>query len=180
MARSSSIVLLTPLQSVTIHGWLYPKRTLSWDDIVANDSITVKKLAVDANISQESLKLIQPDIYEWIHKKYVSYDDVPYMTGFPLNPITHLNGDISTLVQHRYSPQVLSAVGLDYGKLQMNHLNVRWMKMLNFTLREWMTLGMTVQDVASLSNSDIAEVFGAKKEAILMGMGMAESFRNPT
>lgn len=38
------ILVLTPLQSVSIHGWMRPKRTLTWKDIVENDSITPKSL----------------------------------------------------------------------------------------------------------------------------------------
>lgn len=171
-----NIVLLTPIQSVTIHGWFNPKRTISWEDILSDSSITVKRLVVDAKLSQESLKKIQPDIFEWINKKYVSYGDVPHMTGFPLNPISHLHGDISTLVTHRYSAQTLSAVGLTYKKLQSHHLNAKWMKLMNFTLKEWMCLGMNLSDINCMSEGEVVEIFGTCKATITLGIGMAESF----
>jgi hypothetical protein len=60
------------------------------------------------SIKPECLLQIQPDIRAWIDQKYVSYEDVPYMTSFPLNPIEHLNGDISTLVTQQYSCRSLS------------------------------------------------------------------------
>lgn len=44
----ASVVLLTPLQSVTLHGWMNPKRTLTWADVVGNPRITVRRIVVDA------------------------------------------------------------------------------------------------------------------------------------
>jgi hypothetical protein len=74
MQKPLGVLLLEPIQSVTLHGWLSPKRTLVWEDVVRNDRITVERMVVDARIPQEDLRRLQPDIREWIEKKYVSYE----------------------------------------------------------------------------------------------------------
>lgn len=172
-----SVILLNPLQSIKIHGWWNPKRTLSWDDIVSDDSLDVVRLVEE--VGEDSLKVIQPDIYEWINKKYVSYEEVPYMTCFPLDPIVHLNGDISTLVTYKYRPEVLGAIGMTYTLMKDSyHLNPKWMAMLDFTLSEWLSLGMSLNDVERMSEKDSMEVFGTCLSGVKLSIGMGESFPN--
>ena len=122
--------------------------------------------------SQTQLKTLQPDVYEWIHKKYVSFEDVPYMTGFPLDPIIHLHGDVSSLVQHRYPCDLLRSLGYTYEWLKdVKHMNREWMKMFNFTVREWMSLGLTMQHVRDgMTEADTKHIFGATKEALFINM----------
>lgn len=171
-----TFLVLTPLQSIRIHGWLNPKRILTWDDVVKSDNITVQKLVESAGFTQAMLVELQPDIHEWITHKYVSYDDVPYMVGFPLDPITHLHGDISTLVTYNYGCHVLLKIGLTFRRLKQLHIDARWMKMLNMTLREWVTLGLTIADVNAMTDGDVLDVFGACKTTVNLSVGMSESF----
>jgi hypothetical protein len=114
--NNGAMILLNPLQSIKIHGWLNPKRTLCWEDVLRYDELTVMNLVDDGMLRREDLKLIQPNIYEWIEKKYVSYEDVPYMTCFPLDPIIHLHGDISTLATYKYSFEVMQEIGMNFSR----------------------------------------------------------------
>lgn len=122
-AVASTVILqLTPSQSCRVHGWTNPRRTLTWDDVVRNPGITVRKCVEEVpalkflscvldmqqclthsfflrkGIPVEDLHEMQPDIGEWIRKKQVSFPDVRLMTLWPLHPIEHLKGDISDLV----------------------------------------------------------------------------------
>lgn len=198
-----TVLVLTPLQSVTLHGWLSPKRTLTWGDVVANDRITPKRLLVDAGIPPDDIRRLQPDVYEWIEKKYVSYEDVPYMAMFPLDPLEHLHGDVSTLVTHRYPCWLLRDIGINYRRLRdRHHMDARWMAMLGLSIqascaqptqntcvvawisdtvptlfrmeKEWATLGMTVRDVQAMHESEVREVFGVTKEAACIGIGVGQ------
>lgn len=114
--NNGAMILLNPLQSIKIHGWLNPKRTLCWEDVLRYDELTVMNLVDDGMLRREDLKLIQPNIYEWIEKKYVTYEDVPYMTCFPLDPIIHLHGDISTLATYKYSFEVMQEIGMNFSR----------------------------------------------------------------
>lgn len=135
--------------------------------------------ALHASLSQDTLVTLQPSVSEWVEKKYVSYEDVAYMTIFPLDPITHLGGDISTLVAYRYPCKVLSAAGLTYGRMRHDDrlgMDAKWMKLMNLTLREWISLGMTGRDVAQMADRDVVEVFGETRATVMMRIGVSESF----
>lgn len=192
------VIVLTPVQSVTIHGWMSPKRTLSWPDIVANDAITIQRIVRDAGVSPEDVRRIQPDVREWVNRKYVSYEvtagrarsaapkrmalaaqapppapatasrgwgnssltppaqDVPYMTMYPLDPLDHLHGDVSTLVTQRYPCWMLREIGITYQRLRdRHHLDAKWMKMMGLSLSEWASLGMTVRDVQAMQEAEV-------------------------
>lgn len=170
----AAMVMLSANESVLLHGWWNPKRTLSWDDVVSSDRITVKMLVRDAKFTQQRLKSLQPDIYEWIHRKYVSFGEVPFMTGFPLDPIRHLNGDLSTLVAQRYPCDLLLDLGYTYRWLrQAQRMDSKWMKLLCFTPWEWTQLGMTEKDVEKdFSEEDAWVVFGTSKAALAIRMGV--------
>lgn len=167
------VVYLTPSQSVCIHGWLNPKRTLCWNDVCKSPWIDVKLLA-RAGISQDDMAGVQPDILEWISEKGVSFDDVPLMTRFPLHPIRHLGGDISSLVEHRYSSRTLSDIGFTFGSLTIElGMRPQWMKMLSFTTTEWIRMGMTRADVDCMAPDDVRLVFGVHKERLAMAFANA-------
>lgn len=160
---------------MAIHGWLSPRRTLSWDDVLASDHLTPEFLVCKARFTQQRLMSLQPDIYEWIHKKYVGLDDVPFMTGFPLDPIRHLNGDISTLITQRYPCELLQDLGYTYRWLrESQRMDSKWMSLLGFSIKQWVSqLGMTVEDVKrDMSDADAWEVFGITRDAVLMSMGL--------
>jgi hypothetical protein len=58
------------------------------------------------------------------------------------------------------------------------HLNPRWMSMMDLTLKEWIQLGMTTNDINNMSDDETREVFGGCKSVIKLSIGMTESFLN--
>lgn len=187
-------IQLTPVQSVTIHGWSYPKRTLTWNDVCTCKWIDVKLLA-GTGISQEvscsppslfplqqterwhrcvmaaqtlqDMQTIQPDVHEWISRKGVSFSDVPLMTRFPLHPVLHLGGDISCLVEHKYSSKTLLDIGFTFMSLKDDlGMQPSWMKMMSFTAPEWRSLGMTRADMECMSPQDVWLIFGVCKDEL--------------
>jgi hypothetical protein len=127
------------------------------------------------------------------------------MTIFPLDPLEHLHGDLSTLVEYQYPCQVLAALGLTYARLHGKYcMDATWMGLMNLTLREWTSLGMTVRDVNAMAEviplhfccpaisrkkttepddlpiqADAIHVFGATRSAVAMRIGANESFGPP-
>lgn len=168
-------IQLTPTQSVSLHGWLKPRKVLTWADVVENEGITVQKMTA-FKINQAQMKLLQPDIHEWINRKGVGYAEVPYMFEFPLHPISHLHGDLSTLLEYRYGARLLKRLGLGYQEMRCIGMNAAWMKMFRFSIQEWITLGLTTADVrADMSEEDTLEVFGKTREAVMLSIGLANS-----
>lgn len=165
---------LTDGQSVRVHGWLKPKRTLTWEDIAAVPRMTVPFLAMQG-IAPKDIRTLQPDIMRWIHERRVSFEDVPYMTDWPLHPITHLGGDISTLVRFGYPPELLLKLGLDFRMLTSLGLNTQWMKLFDFSLKDWVGLGMTERDTDGMSDNDIRGLFGTDRQSLALCIAMAQN-----
>lgn len=113
------IIPLNSTQAIKIHGWMNPKCILSWEHITTSKGkITAKKCLLDAMIPAAQLKKVQPDPKKWVEYDLVDFTDVPHMIQWPLCPIRHLGGDISTLIQYGYEPEVLQEIGIDYDFLK--------------------------------------------------------------
>jgi hypothetical protein len=95
--------------------------------------------------------LIQPDILEWVRVKHVGFRDVPSMTMFPLHPIKHLHGNISSIVEYGYSTDVLLQLGITYLDLRVIHMDDHWMKAMNLPVKDWKQLGMSVDDLPEIT-----------------------------
>ena len=138
---------LTPVQSVTIHGWFTPKRMLSWKDICANKDITTA-LCSSCGINDELLYVIQPCLQKWVEIHGVSFQDVRYMTKWPLHPFQDLHGYIPDLIEHRYEASLLHKLGINYQELLDENMTIEWMKMFKYSAKEWALLEFDVQDAA--------------------------------
>lgn len=137
---SECCIPLTAVQSVTLHGWLTPKRMLTWKDVCANKSIT-PELCNSCGVDSELLYQVQPNVQSWIAERGVSFKDVRYMTRWPLHPFTHLDGYISDLVENHYEASLLHKLDIDYELLIDRNMTIEWMKMLKYSEREWALLG---------------------------------------
>ena len=62
MKKALPHIPLTPGQSVTIHGWMRPKDTLCWTDVLANGRLSMDFLHTKTKITKELLHRMQPDI----------------------------------------------------------------------------------------------------------------------
>ena len=177
MPRKTTI-RLRPAQSVAFHGWMNPRQGLCWEDIQYNQHLTVSRL-LRFGLTQANLIQLQPDVYECIQHKYVGFEDVPLMSEFPLHPITHLHGDVSTLVQYRYNCKLLQKLNLGYKQLRVIGMNSAWMKMLNFSFKEWMDLGLTIEDInAHMTDDEVMEVFGTCRTSMALTIGLAKSLED--
>jgi hypothetical protein len=133
-------VILTAPQSIIIHGWYNPKRMLSWKDFVEN-KISVK-LCSTCGVDGSVLYAIQPSLKMWIETCDVSFKDVEYMTNWPLHPFNDLGGHIPDLIEHKYSAKLLRTLGINHSVLLGKKMTVEWMKMFNFSEREWALLSL--------------------------------------
>jgi hypothetical protein len=144
---SEGAIPLTAVQIVTIHGWFTPKRMLSWKDICVDDNITTK-LCSSCGIDDELLYVIQPSLQKWIEVRGVTFKDVIYMTKWPLHPFRDLNGYISDLIENHYEAPLLHKLGINYQVLMERNMTIDWMKMFNYTVKEWTLLGFGVHDAS--------------------------------
>lgn len=178
MSTSKYFIPLTPVQSVKVHGWWNPKRTLCWEDITKSDWITVELLR-ENNISQSQLMSMQPDVYKWIQCNKASFQQVPYMVDFPLHPIMHLHGDISTLIQYEYPPATLKKIGIDYDYLcSVLKITPQWMAMFRFTVSDWIYLGLTKENIDAMNDQEVQSAFGLCKTSLSLSVDLYSSVSN--
>ena len=137
---SEGVVSLTPIQSITIHGWFTPKRMLSWKDLCADATITTE-LCSSCGIGDELLYVMQPCLQKWIEVRGATFKDVRYMTKWPLHPFDDLHGYIPDLISNRYKAPLLHKIGIDYQRLLDKNMTIDWMKMFNYSTSDWALLG---------------------------------------
>jgi hypothetical protein len=157
-------VFLTPLQSITIHGWTNPKRILTWKDMCENKEITLELCSM-CGVGDEKLQILQPSLSCWIEERGVSFKDVKYMTKWPLHPLKDLNGYIPDLIANNYEASLLHKLGIDYKVLVSMNMTIEWMKMFKFSEKEWVLLGFNPE---SMSERDLGIVFGMDRTKLRM------------
>jgi hypothetical protein len=112
---------------------------LCWKDFCLHEHIT-PKLCSSCGIDSTVLHTIQPSLRLWIDTCKLSFQDVPYMTAWPLHPFRDLGGYIPDLIANSYDAPLLRKLGIDYSYLMRENMTIEWMKMFNFSGREWSSL----------------------------------------
>lgn len=167
----SQPILLTPRQSCFIFGWFdQPRSTLDWNDVIAstlNDNLktlTWRLLrSADCGITQQNLKLMQPDAQQWITRGLVTTNDVPDLLIFPVNPMRDLKIDLAELWSMMSNLDLTSRnlceMGVSYKELVNKGLTSELMYYFNFTLAEWKALGMQSTDIREFSDETCTQLF---------------------
>jgi hypothetical protein len=168
-------IQLEPLQSCILHGWANPRRTLSWEDVCKNKGITIQK-CMDAGLSLEDVRSLQPDPKMWVRHKGVSLSDVELMVAWPLHPINDLEGNISDLVALHYQPHVHRALGITYSYLRtVLGMDDEWMRMMQYTPLQWAEMDFTKQDAVDMGRRRIYNVFGMDYDCLILTMASCPS-----
>ena len=161
-------ILLAPLQSCQIHGWLNPKRTLDWDDMCHKSGITLRK-CMQSGVSATQLKSLQPDVQMWIRHKGVTLSDVPAMLEWPLHPVYDLQANVSDLATMHYSPTVMARLGITYDFLRnIMGMDDDWMRVLRYSPREWAQMGFTREDAMEMGVQRVQWVFSMDYDALVL------------
>ena len=112
MSKAAMRIPLTPGQAVTVHGWLRPKDTLSWTDVLANPQLTMSYLHSSVNIPKELLHRMQPDIMAWVRAGRVSVEDGPsFLSIWAAHPIRDLKADLADIAAFKWSAKTMRAAG---------------------------------------------------------------------
>ena len=151
---------LTAGQSVTIHGWLTPKETLSWNDVLADETLTFSFLHGHARISKELLHRLQPDIAAWVSAKRVELHDTPHLTPWGAHPIRDLKADLGDMAELGWSALGMRQAGVTYADLVEIGMTPVSMQLFGYTLYDWSTLGFSESDAARLSAPELGRLFG--------------------
>ena len=150
---------ITAGQGLWIHGLWQPKRTLSWNNVLSNDSLTFRYLHFDLNIAKELLHKMQPDISQWVKAGRVGLPDAFLLTPWSAHPIKDLKADLGDVIHMKWSAFELQQLGVTYSDLLEAGLTHETMGLFGFTLYDWSLLGFKEADANALTEASLSRLF---------------------
>lgn len=162
---------LTPGQSCYLHGWLNPKTTLSWSDILKNPSMTLQNLT-SAGLSLTDLHAVQPEVSEWVRAGRVTLADCPSMADkWGANPIRDFQADLGDIAGFKWSAESMMKMGVGYKELVDIGLTPASMVVFtHVTLHGWSTMGFTRSDAAQIQEPMLIALFCMPKQEVLRSL----------
>jgi hypothetical protein len=159
-------IRLEPEQSLALYGWWAPKRTLTWRDVIACPSITLKT-CVGAGVPVDRLHRMQTDIREWIKHGKATVDECELMKPWRPDPFTDLGcQSLGDLIVYRYAiePQLLIDAGVTFDALRSQRgLTPELMIMLKYSVDDWIRLGLTADFLDVIGTEHWPKLFGTLK-----------------
>ena len=163
--KVASLVIITPVQGMLIHGWFNTRRTVSWVDVVDKQHLDVSKL-LQIGLSVQELQHMQPDQNIWVQSGKAHADNVAVLTSWPLHPIDHLKMDIVDFIMQKYPSSVLQELGLTYDyMIDRLGMNFGTLALFGYKWKEWVDLGFTKAHVEFLTHKQISSLFEIPNEA---------------
>jgi hypothetical protein len=166
LAHIEMKITITPGQAVTIHGWMRARESLTWGDILANDSLTFSKL-LELRINEHSLHVLQPDLDAWVRASRVTLEDTPRLTLWGIHPIRDLKADLADIVGMRWSAETLAKVGVTYHDLTDAGLTPETMVLFNLTLTGWAHIGLKRNHLENAPPHTLYRLFNMSKLDVL-------------
>lgn len=168
-------ILVTPRQSIAIFGlWDQPRKVLEWQDITSRN-LTWRTLRDSIGLEAAQLKRIQPDPIEWVHRASITLQDLPDMVCFPVNPFVHLHADLAEVWSMRWPAETLLQFDVTFEQLREKGMNAQVMQHFNFTMGQWMGLGLRSHHVEVMDAEVARRCFDTNKEEV---MEMTTNYRS--
>lgn len=151
---------LTPGQSCYLHGWMTPKETLSWEDVLATPTMTFQNL-LSAGIPHSALHQLQPDASAWARSGRATLADCPAMVDlWGVHPVRDFEVDLGGILDQRWSAELMQRMGVTYKDMVQLGLTPTSMSLFNhITLRGWSLLGLCRADVARVPEAALSRLF---------------------
>lgn len=174
--RKACGIVLTARQSISIFGlWDQPRQVLEWQDITARN-MTWRMLRDSIGLEAEQLKRMQPDPVEWVHRASITLQDLPDMACFPVNPFLHLHADLAEVWTMRWSADTLKQFNVTFEQLRDKGMNAQVMQHFNFTLGQWMGLGLRQPHVEVMDAAIVKRCFDMHKDEVMEICGNYKSY----
>ena len=155
-------------QSLMLYGFLRPKRTLTWRDVLENRGITLSA-CVQVGLPSERLYRMQPDIKEWIRYERATVNDCAHMGPWRPHPFRDLGcKSIGELILYRDAmpPKLLIDASVTVQDLRARHgLTPDIMIMLRYSIDDWIALGMDEDTIVQIDDTQWPRLFGGVTRA---------------
>lgn len=161
---------LTAGQAVFLHGWLTPKRSLTWADVQSCPAMTLDNL-LDARIPLAALHQLQPDPSAWVRAGRATLVDCPTMAPWGAHPVRDFGAELADLVELRWPVELMLDVGLTYHDLVEIGLSFSNMRLFSWIrLLGWAQLGLRRADVKDVPEPVLVRLFGLPKLDVLRSL----------
>lgn len=158
-------------QALYLHGWMAPKRTLSWADVMDNPSFTLSHLADNASIPLDALHRLQPDATAWIRHGRAALADCPRMELWAAHPVRDFKADLGDIIGLRWPPELMARMGLTYADLVDAGLTAASMGLFtNLTLLGWAQLGFSRDAASAIPEPALVRLFCMSKQDVLRSL----------
>ena len=160
---------LTPGQAVTIHGWIRARQSLTWADVLAQESLTFAKL-ISFNLSEQDLYILQPDLQAWVRPGKAALADCPKMRAWDAHPIRDFKADLADLVGMHWPHEALTRMGVAFDDLLGLGLTAETMNLFGYTLMMWASLGFRRSHAETATPSTLIRLFGMTRQDVLASL----------
>jgi len=162
---------LTAGQGCYLHGWMAPKQTLSWQDVVSTPTLTLTKL-LSANLSPGALHQLQPDASAWLRAGRMTFSECPLMVDpWGAHPVRDFRADLGDVIAQRWSADAMARMGLAYADLVDLGLTPDSMALFTtLTLVGWAQIGLSRAAAAAIPEGALARLFGMAKQDVLRSL----------
>lgn len=160
---------LTPGQAVTIHGWWRARESLTWADVLSNESLTFGAL-LGFRLREQDLYLLQPDLQAWIRSGRAALPDCARMRLWDAHPIRDFKADLADLIAVRWPHEALARMGVTYDELLEIGLTAETMNLFSFTLLMWANLGFGRRHAESVPPNTLFRLFSMSKGDVLASL----------
>ena len=161
-------IILSPGQAVTIHGWMNPKETLTWNDVIGNERLSIRFLIGTAKIPKELLHKVQPDLVAWLKAGRVTLPEThDLLSVWTAHPIKDLKADFGDIVALKWSAQTMRRAGMTYQDLRECGMTNDTMGLFAYTLYDWSTMGFSRSDAEGIPAAHLGRLFGMVKADVI-------------
>ena len=154
---------------MSIHGWWNARQSLTWGDVLSDETLSLVKL-LSFNIKEQELYILQPDLQAWVRHSRASLTDCPKMRSWDAHPIRDFKADLADLVGTRWSHEALSRMGVSYDDLLQLGLTPETMNLFGFTLMMWSSMGFRRSHADPIPANTLFRLFNMSKQDILASL----------
>lgn len=164
-------VKITPGQGLYLFGFFGIKESLTWNDILQDESLTFDRL-LSANLTPQQLYNIQPDTMAWVQSKKALLHNCPAMVNFwNAQAIADFKADLGEIILMKWPIDTMIRVGVNYDTLLDIGLTPENMVLMSHvTLLGWSQLGFSLEHAKGIQEATLLRLFGLSKSDVLRSL----------
>jgi hypothetical protein len=164
----AGVIDLTAGQAIAIFGWKKPLRVLNWKIVFDRDDLTFKKLFFEIGLNERQLLKLQSDKGMWVSYKRLELSDILLVPLWKLHVTKDFHAHITNIAMLNLSHEFLQYTGVTFEHLVEAGLTVNLMMLLKLSLNAWIQLGLTVEFMKDMQDSQSLALFGIPKNLTLL------------